>query len=264
MRSMTKRFIVPLIVSVVAVLALGGCMGGGRGVVTVGGSTTVQPLSEVWSEKFMEHNPGVTITVQGGGSSAGVKGVAQGTLDIGAASREMTSSEIIDYPSLRSHRVAADGVAIIVHPSASVADMTLEEVRDVFVAGSNDTWTVISREAGSGTRDVFENKVMGDAEIAANTEFLPANGAIKQKVAATESAIGYLSLGYVDSSVKVLIINGVACNEANILSGAYPVMRYLNYITKGELEGLAKEYMDFCLSSEGQGIVAGEGYVPLK
>jgi phosphate transport system substrate-binding protein len=251
----------------VAVLALGamlatGCSSGGS--ITIGGSTTVQPLSEVWAEAFMADNSGVEIAVQGGGSSAGVKGAAEGVLDIGAASREVKADELTKWSDLKIFRVAADGVAIGVHPSRDIENLTLDEVKAIYMAGNNDEWTVISREEGSGTREVFEEKVMRGEKIAAKAEFLPSNGAVKQKLASTENGIAFLSLGYVDSSVKTVTVNGIECTEKTILDGTYPVMRYLNYITKGDPKGIIKDYIDFALGAEGQGMVAAEGYIPLK
>jgi len=259
---MKKRlFLVSLVGLILAALVMGGCGHSQSGTITEGGSSTVQPLADKWAEAFMAKNPDVNIIVQGGGSSAGVKGCAQGTFDIGAASRELKSSEASQWPDLVVTHVAADGVAIVVHPSSSIANLTLEEVKNIFANGSNDTWTVISREEGSGTREVFEKKVMVGTEIASNAEFLPSNGAVKQKVASTANAIGYISIGYVDLSVKALSIGGVACNKDNCRSGSYPVTRYLNFITKGDTEDLIKRFIDFCLSSEGQKIVEEEGYV---
>ncbi len=256
-----------VVMAAVALLALvavaaSGCSGGGSTIIT-GGSTTVQPLSEKWAAAFMAQNSGVDITVQGGGSSAGVKGAADGTLDIGAASRDVKAEEMSANPDLVVYRVAADGVAIVVHPSNTLENLSLSDVQAIFAAGSNDEWTVINREEGSGTREVFETLVMNGVEVAADAEFLPSNGAVKQKVAGTKNAIGYISLGYVDSSVKALKIDGVVCNEDNVLNGSYKVMRYLNYITKGEATGVVKEYIDYCLSAAGQQMAADEGYIKI-
>ena len=259
-----RRFLLPLTGLILAALILGGCGQSLSGSITVGGSSTVQPLAEKWAKAFEAKSPEVKVIVQGGGSSAGVKGCAQGTLDIGAASRELKSSEGSEYPDLVVTHVAADGVSFVVHPSNNTADLTLEEVRNIFAAGSSATWTVINREEGSGTREVFEKKVMAGTEVAPNAEFLPSNGAVKQKVAATPNAIGYISLGYVDLSVKAVSVGSVACNEANCLNGSYPVTRYLNFVTKGEPEGETKEFIDFCLSAEGQKIVEEEGYISIK
>ncbi len=256
-------FLLSLAGLILAALGLGGCHNLSE-TITVGGSTTVQPLADRWARAFETEDTEVKVIVQGGGSSAGVKGCAEGMLDIGAASRELKSSETDQWPDLVVTHVAADGVSIVVHPSISTADLTLEEIRDIFATGSNDTWTVINREEGSGTREVFEDKVMAGAEVAPNAEFLPSNGAVKQKVASTANAIGYISLGYVDSSVKALSIGGVTCNEVNCLNESYPVMRHLNFITKGNPEELAKKFIEFCLSSEGQKIVEDEGYISIK
>ena len=256
-----------VLVAAVAALVIGslaavGC--GGGGTLTIGGSTTVQPLSEAWAEVFMEHNPDIQVTVQGGGSSAGVKGAAEGTLDIGAASREMKGEEESTWPGLRVYHVAADGVAIVVNPSVSIGNLTLAEVKAIFGAGSNDEWTVVNREEGSGTREVFESIVMSKEKVGARAEYLPSNGAVKQKVASTGNAIGYISLGYVDAAVKALTVDGIECREETILDGSYPVMRYLNYITNGEADGAARDFIDFALGSEGQSIVASNGYIPIK
>jgi len=247
---------------VVASLLVSGCSEGTG--LTIGGSTTVQPLSESWGEAFMAHNPDIQVTVQGGGSSAGVKGAAEGTLDIGAASREMKAEEESSWPELRVYHVAADGVAIVVNPGVSVEDLTLAEVKTIFGAGSNDEWTVVNREEGSGTREVFETVVMLGDKVGARAEYLPSNGAVKQKVASTGNAIGYISLGYVDSSVKALTVDGIECSEATILDSSYPVMRYLNYITKGEADGADRDFIDFALGPEGQRIVASDGYIPIE
>ncbi len=263
-RMKNRWFLLPLTSLILAALVLGGCGQTLPGTITEGGSSTVQPLADKWAKAFEAQNPEVKVIVQGGGSSAGVKGCAQGILDIGAASRELKSSEVSEYPDLVVTHVAADGVAIVVHPSNNTADLTLEEIRNIFAAGSSATWTVINREEGSGTREVFEKKVMAGTEVASNAEFLPSNGAVKQKVAATPSAIGYISLGYVDLSVKALSVGGVTCSEASCVNGSYPVTRYLNFITKGGPEGLTKEFIDFCLSAEGQGIVEEEGYISIE
>lgn len=255
---MWSAVVVTLIIG--SVLATG-CSGGGT--LTIGGSSTVQPLTEAWADEYMDANPDVEISVQGGGSSAGVKGAIDGTLDIGAASRALKPEEE-SIEGVQVHRVAADGVAIVVHPGRDIEDLTLAEVADIFAGGNTDDWTVVNREEGSGTREVFETLVMDGVEVGSRAEFLPSNGACKEKVASTENAIGYISLGYVDSSVKPVTIGGVEATVENVLNGSYPVMRYLIYITMGDPEGLAADFIDYAVSAEGQAIVSAEGYIPLS
>ena len=233
------------------------------GSIVVGGSTSVEPLAKSLADTYMADNSDVKIGVQGGGSSAGVKGCAEGLLDIGMASREVKDSEKSEWPEILSTPIAIDGVAIVVHPSNSLANLSIEEARGIFAEGSNDTWTVINREEGSGTREVFEKKIMDDVDVASNAEFLSSNGAVKQKIASTPNAIGYISLGYVDSSVKAITVDSVVCNAANCRSGSYAISRYLNFITTGEPEGLSKLFIEYCLSDAGQKVVEEERYIKL-
>jgi len=125
---------------------------------------------------------------------------------------------------------------------------------------------VVSREEGSGTRAAFEEMVMGkEGPPIVDTAILqPSNGAVRTTVATTPDSIGYLSFGYLDESVKALAIDGVEATEANAASGAYPIVRPLNLLTKGEPTGAVKAWLDFILSDEGQKIVADEGYIPVK
>jgi len=244
------------------------------GQISVAGSTTVQPLAEKFAEAFSAANPDVQIDVQGGGSSVGVKSAGQGTVDVGMASREVKDSEKEEYPNMRIFVVARDGIAIAAHPGVAVDGLTLEQVRDIF-AGEIDNWSevggpdaeivVVSREEGSGTRGAFEEMVMGDeALIAANAILLPSNGAVRTAVSETPNAIGYLSFGYLDASVKPIEVDGAAPTPENTDNGSYPIVRPLNMMTDGEPSGIVKAWMDFILSAEGQALVEDEGYIPVQ
>jgi len=236
--------------------------------ISLAGSTTVQPVAEKLAEAFKAATPGVQIDVQGGGSSVGVKSAGQGTVDIGMASREVKDSELDEYPSLAIHTIA-------VHPGVAVDGLTVDQVRDIF-AGAVTNWSevggpdkaivVVSREEGSGTRGAFEELVMGkDGPVIVDTAILqPSNGAVKTTVSTTEDAIGFLSFGYLDDSVKALAIDGVEATVDNAKSGAYPVVRPLNMLTDGEPEGAVKAFLEFILSAEGQAVVEEEGYLSVK
>jgi phosphate transport system substrate-binding protein len=234
------------------------------GEITEAGSTTVQPVAEELAQAFMVKYPDVEITIQGGGSSTGVKSAADGTVDIGAASRELKDSE--KGLGLVVHVLARDGIAIVAHPSQTVTNLTKEQVKQIYageitnwsqVGGPDEEINVVSREEGSGTRAAFEEMVMGeDTVITANAILQPSNGAVRTTVAGDPNAIGFVSFGYLDSSVKALSIDGVAGTVANAKNGTYPIVRPLLLLTKGEPEGLVKEFIDYCLGDEGQEIVA--------
>lgn len=249
--------------------ALVGCGGGTAGTVTEAGSTTVQPLAEKLASAFEARNPGVTIVIQGGGTAVGIKSASDGTVDIGAASRELTSSD----PDLVKHPLVRDGIAIVTHPSNSVTSLTKEQVIRIY-AGNITNWShvggpdraidVVAREEGSGTRAAFQDLVMGRALIKANAILQPSNGAVKTAVASDPQAVGFVSLGYVDSSVKAVAINGVAATEENAKNGTYPIVRPLYFLTKAQPVGLVKDFIDFCTGPDGQTIVVQEGYISAK
>ena len=243
--------------------------------ISVAGSTTVQPVAEALAEMFTAKNPDVQIDVQGGGSSVGVKSAGEGTVDIGAASREVKESELADFPNLMIHTIARDGIAIAVNPDVAVDGLTKDEVRDIFageivnwseVGGPDAAITVVSREEGSGTRGAFEEMVMGkDGPAIVDTALLfPSNGAVRTAVSTTPDSIGFLSFGYLDESVKALGVDGVEATVENALSGDYPVVRPLNMLTDGEPGELAQAWLDFILSAEGQAVVVEEGYLSVK
>ena len=236
------------------------------GTITEAGSTTVQPLAEKFAGTFMEMYPKVKVTVQGGGSSVGVKSADDGTVDIGAASRELKSSE----PTLVKHVLCRDGIAIVTDPANAVSDLSKDQVRQIFagevgnwseVGGSNEDIIVVAREEGSGTRAAFEEMVMDESLITNLAILQPSNGAIRTTIAITPNSIGFVSFGYLDASVKALAVDGVEGNIENAKNGSYPILRPLYFLTKETPTGLVKEFIDFCLGSTGQSIVEDEGYI---
>lgn len=248
---------------------------------TIAGSTSVQPLSEVLSQEYMKKNPNVKIYVQGGGSSAGIKAVDTGAAEIGSASRELKESE--KELGLTEYRIAVDGIAIVVHPeNEAVEDLTLEQVRKIFsgeitnwkeLGGADAKIDVVSREEGSGTRGAFEDMVMkykdaaGEkkkADLVADAAVQNSNGSVRSTVSGDPNAIGYLSLAYIDESIKTVKIDGVEPTTDKILAGEYKISRPFLYLTKGEVENIVKDYIDWVLSDEGQAIVEKKGLVKIK
>jgi phosphate transport system substrate-binding protein len=256
-------------------LPLAGCGGGTtggdslKGTITEAGSTTVQPLAEQLADAFHQKYPGVTVTIQGGGTGVGIKSANDGTVDIGASSRELTG----DDPALVKHILCRDGIAIIVHSSNKMVNITKQQIIDIFtgkikswsqLGGDNKDIHIVSREEGSGTRTAFTDMVMGKELILKTAIFQSSNGAIKTTIANDAQAIGYLSLGYVDKMVKALSVDGIACTEENSKSGKYPIVRPLYFLTKAQPTGLVKQFIEFCQGDDAQKIVVSEGYVSVK
>ena len=239
------------------------------GTINEAGSTSVQPLAELMATAFTAKYPKVTVNISGGGSSAGVKAIAAGTVDLGAASRDIKITE----PDVIPVCIARDGVAIVVNEANSLTGVTIEQVAKIYageitnwkdVGGVDATISVVSREEGSGTREVFEEYVTGafKKKIKADALFFDSNGAIRSKVTSDKNAIGYVSFGYT-AGLKTLTVNNVAPTVENAQSGKYPIVRRLYFLVKSMPSGIVKEFIDFCRGPEGQKIALDEGYIPL-
>jgi phosphate transport system substrate-binding protein len=242
------------------------------GEISVAGSTTVQPLAEKCAEAFAVYY-NARIDIQGGGSSVGVKSAGEGTVNVGMASREVKTSELEGFPNLNVFVIARDGIAIVANPGVTVDGLTMDQVGGIFageitnwreVGGSDRPIVVVSREEGSGTRAAFEEMVMGEAVIVDTAILLPSNGAVRTALAETPDAIGFLSFGYLDESVKALAVDGAEPTAENAANGGYPIVRPLNMMTNGQPTGIVKVWLDFILGPLGQAIVVEEGYLSIK
>lgn len=241
------------------------------GTLTIAGSTSVQPFSEVLADRFMEKNPQVQVNVQGGGSSQGVTAALSGVADIGSASRNLKDEE--KKENLEETVLAYDGIAIVVHPSNQVSALTKDDVKNIYlgnitnwkeVGGADAKISVVCREAGSGTRGAFEEIVMGDDDISNSVIIQNSNGAVRTTVEGDNNAVGFISLSIVNDKVKALDIDGVTPNVDNVKNGSYKISRPFLYVTKTAPEGLSKAYLEFALSDEGQAIVVEEGAISSK
>lgn len=274
----TKCFEAGLIIALLGVMLLAGCTGDNGGgkkqadTLSVAGSTTVQPIAARAAEKYNQEQSNVKVSVQGGGSGAGIKMVSEGSADVGMSSRELTADELKD---LTAYDIAADGIAVIVNPGNTLRDLTKAQIKDIFsgkiknfkeLGGQDKEIVVIIRESGSGTRSSFEEMIMdkGKTNNTEGAEQQASNGAVKASVASNPNAIGYVGAGFIDPTVKALDIEGVSPTKETIKAGTYPVSRKLFMATKGEATGKSKAFIDYILSDEGQKIVEEEGYVSIR
>ena len=241
----------------------------------IAGSTTVLPIAEECARVYMEAHPGSQIYVSGGGSSHGIKSVADGTVNIGDASRDLKDSEKEKYPDLVTHAIAKDGVAVVVHPENEISDLTIEQLKGIYtgeitnwkdVGGEDAEIMVVSREEGSGTRDCFEQVVLAPTkeEITANAIIQDSNGKTRTTVAGNKDAIGFLSLGYVNFDIRAVSLDGTEPTIENIRSGDYAISRTLWMITDGAPDADEQAFIDFVLSEEGQAIVSEVHFIPVS
>lgn len=273
MRSVKMRGAWVRALLLVAALAMAGLTSGcgARSVgVVAAGSTSVQPYAEILAEEFAVLHPGSEVDVQGGGSSAGIAAVESTTADIGMSSRHLKEKEIAR--GLWWVEIAKDGLAIIVHPSNPVKDLSFEQVKGIY-AGKIQDWSelggraakihLIAREDGSGTRSAFEELVMGDEWITPKAIVQNSNGSVKQLVANDPNAVGFISLGLVNDAVSAVRLGGVEAVYDNIVNGSYALFRPFLFVTNGEPSEAAKEFIDFALSAEGQRILRQKGLIPV-
>ncbi len=231
------------------------------GTLTIAGSTSVQPFSEVLAEKFMAKNKEVKINVQGGGTAVGIEAAISGAAGIGSASRALNADE---KTKLKDTTICLDGIAIVVHPSNTVKALKNEDIMNIYlgniknwkeIGGSDAPITVVSREDGSGTREAFTTLVMSKKDILKTAIIQNSTGAVRTTVAGDKNSIGYISLADVNKDVKALNVDGIEASVANVLNGTYKLQRPFLYVTKEAPTGLAKAFIDFVLSSEGQQIL---------
>lgn len=242
-----------------------------EGTVKVAGSTSVQPLVEELAQAFMDKNPDVNVSVQGGGSSAGVEAANKAAAQIGTCSREIKNEE--KSYGLTETVIAHDGIAVVVNSGNQVAQLTKDQVKKIFTGeikdwseagGKKGPITVVVREEGSGTRGAFQDIVLGkDGKFIANAVVQNSTGAIKTAVTKDVNAVGFMSLGSVDSEVKAVKVDGVEPSEASVLDGSYKISRPFLFLTKGNPEPSTKAFIDFVLSEDGQKIVS-EKFVKIK
>lgn len=228
----------------------------------------MEKVCNALSESFMEAYPNVTVTTEFTGSSAGLESLAAGSVDIGNASRSLTDEE--KETGAVENIVAIDGIGVVTDKDNKTETLTTEELTKIYT-GEITNWSelgqedadivVIGREAGSGTRDAFE-EILGVEDKCAYVQELDSTGAVLARVASTPGAIGYVSLDVVDDTVNLVQLNGIDATEENIVSGDYILSRPFVMATNGEISEqseLVQTWFDYINSEEGQTVIEGQG-----
>ncbi len=241
------------------------------GNIDIAGGTAHIPVMEKAARVIMLAHPKITITVAGGGSGVGAKKVGEGLVDIGNTGRSLSEDEIKNF-GLVTHPFAVDGVCAVVHPDNPVSDLTQEQLRKTF-AGEITNWAelggpdhpihLFTRDEASGTRKVFWKKALSKGEVAPEANVVASNGAMKTAVAGDPNALGYVSVGHLDSRIKAPRLDGVEVTQDNAANGQYPVTRKLYMNTKGQPDALTGAFINFVKSATGAEIIEASGYIPL-
>lgn len=240
------------------------------GTITMTGSTSMQNLCQALQEVFPEVYPNVTIDAQFTGSGAGIEAVTAGTVNIGNASRALTDDEKAE--GIVENVVAIDGIAVVVNPANDVANLTQDQLVQIYtgevtnwseVGGPDMAIVVVGRESGSGTRSAFE-ELLDIENACAYAQELDSTGGVATTVSSTEGAIGYVSLDALDDTVKAIQIDGVDATEENITAGDYALQRPFVMATKGEISEqseLVQAFFEFVYSEQGQEVVSDVGLI---
>ncbi|MEK5006952.1 phosphate ABC transporter substrate-binding protein [Bacillus sp. FSL K6-3312] len=244
------------------------------GSITISGSSAMQPLVLAAAEKFMDKHPKADIQVQAGGSGTGLSQVSEGSVQIGNSDVFAEEKDGIDAKALTDHKVAVVGMAAAVNPEVGVKDITKDELKKIFtgkiknwkeLGGKDQKITLVNRPDSSGTRATFVKYALDGATPAEGiTE--DSSNTVKKLIAETPGAIGYLAFSYLtDDKITPLSIDGVKPEESNVESGKYTIWAYEHSYTKGEPDGLAKQFLDYLMSDEVQKeIVKDQGYISVS
>lgn len=250
--------------------------------VTVKGSDTMVILAQRWAETYMKNNAGKKVQVTGGGSGTGIAALVNGTTDVANSSRPIKSDEAAKvrdrYNVLPAETaVAKDGVALYVNEANGVTQVTVEQLRAIYqgdvtnwkaVGGADAPIVLYSRENSSGTYVFFKDNVLKGEDFAASAQTLPGTAAVVNAVSREKNGIGYGGAAYAKGVKELKVVGkdgqGYLPNAENVKSGKYPLSRPLFVYTRGKASGEAKDFIDFCLSAEGQAIVTTVGYFPVK
>lgn len=240
------------------------------GAITMAGSTSMETFANALAESFMTKYPGVTVTMEFTGSSAGIESMLAGSVDIGNSSRSLNEEE--KSSGAVENIVALDGIAVITDASNPVTNLSTEQLAGIYtgairnwreVGGENKVIVVIGREAGCGTRDSFE-ELLGVKDNCTYANVLNSTGGVMAGVAATPGAIGYISLDVLDDTVRTLSLDGIEPTEENIKAGCYLLSRPFIMVTKGEVSDqneVVREMFAYLKSEEGQELIKAVGLI---
>ena len=251
------------------------------GTINIQGSDTMVNMAQALAEEFMGVNPDVVLSIKGGGSGTGIAAMINGEIDIATASRGMKDEEIAQARENNvdpvEHAVAVDCVAVVVHASNPVTELTLAQLGAIYrgeitnwseVGGPDLDIVLVSRDSASGTFEFFKEEVVAvedeNAEFAKEAMLLPSTQAIVNEVTQNEAAIGYVGLGYLTEATKVLAIDGVVASVETAMDQSYPLARYLYMYTNGQPTGVIQAFLDWVLSEDGSAIITDQGFVSVQ
>ena len=263
------------------------------------GSDTMNNLMTLWCQKFNEYYPNVRCQIEGKGSSTAPPALIEGVSQFGPMSRKMKGKEIDAFEKATGYKPVAlptsiDTLAVYVNKDNPVNCLTIEQIDAIFSKtrncgetsdiviwgdlGLEDAWqnkpiSSYGRNSASGTYGYFKKKALCGGDYKDSVKEQPGSASVVQGITKDIFGIGYSGIGYKTSGVKAVEVKkeGGQCEAPtleNVVSGKYPLRRYLYlYVNKPpnqQLDPLRKEFLLLILSKEGQEVVVKDGYLPLS
>lgn len=278
---MKKKLLLPLI-GLVGIFTLAGCGNNNSASstestkaskVTIVGSTALQPLVEQAAEKYQEKNPNMQITVQGGGSGAGLSQVSDGSVTVGNSDIFAEEKDGVDAKKLVDHKVAVVGIAPVVNKDTGVTNLTQQQLIDIFqkkitnwqdVGGKNEDIVLINRAQGSGTRSTFESLALNGQKSATASE-QDSSGTVQKMVKKTPGAISYLAFSYFNDDVQPLSVDGVEPTEDNVKTNKWKIWSYEHMYTKGSPDKNVAKFINYIQGKSIQGSLVNKlGYISIS
>lgn len=223
------------------------------------------PLVNDLTSAYMLTHPGVTFDVGHGNFDALLARVRRGEIPYFVSNHLPSDFDLWAAP------IGQDGIAVIVHPQNPIGGLSTVDLRSIY-QGRETGWSVFggrdlpiqvfSREAGSGTRQEFENQVLGDRRITLSARVAPSGSAMITSVSRSENAIGYASFSYLNDRVRPLPVNGIEPTLANVLNNTYPLRTFLYFVGMSEPQDDYRAFIGWVQSPEGQAVVSRR-YAPL-
>jgi len=285
-----KKVSLGLLAATLVVLLLTGCLGGSSSkLIQITGSDTMVNLARGWAQEFMSENPDIEISVDGGGSSVGIRAITNGTTDIASSSREISSEEIkaAEEKGVTPNKIIVgyDGIVVAVSPKNPLNKLTTDQIADIFsgkitnwkqVGGDDAKMVVFSRESSSGTYDFFKEHILNKGDNKGGVNFAPGvsllnnSSQIVDQISSNPKAIGYFGMGYATKDIKEIKVakdkNSPYLKPTieKVKSKEYTISRSLQVYTKGEPKGEIKKFVDFMLGKKGQSVLEEAGFVSIK
>ena len=245
-----------------------------RGSLTLTGSSTVAPLAQELALLFERKHPEARIDVQTGGSGKGIADARSGLADVGMVSRSLKADE----SDLTAYKIAADGVAMIVHRSNEVESLSREQILAIYtgeltnwseVGGADRPIVVVHKAEGRATLEVFLEHFQLDNATVRPDVVVGENAHAIKTVATTEGAIGYVSIGAAEAeieqgeAIRLLPLGGVTATSEHVASGDFPMSRPLQFVVRGTPSPLARAFIDFCQSEAAHETIESQFFVPI-